>query len=144
MVFTSWAFILFFAVVLAGLRVAPTRTARQALLLVASCCFYAWWDPWYLLLLLTPSAIDFVAALRIEATSDRAARKRWLLFSLVTNLGLLAYFKYADFFVQTVADALGTTTRHLDILLPVGISFYTFKTLSYVIDVYRGEMRAVR
>jgi len=143
MVFTSWVFLAFLAVVLLGLRLAPTRTTRQLLILLASCYFYAYWNPWYLLLLLTPSAIDYVAAQGIEGSEDPKTRKRWLLFSLTTNLGLLAYFKYADFFVQTFAHLLGIEARHLEILLPVGISFYTFKTLSYVIDVYRREMKAV-
>jgi alginate O-acetyltransferase complex protein AlgI len=143
-VFTSWAFVLFLAVVLLGLRLAPTRTARQALLLLASCYFYAYWNPRYLLLLLTPSAIDYFAATRIEESQDPKIRKRWLLFSLITNLGLLGYFKYADFFRESIADLLGVQSHHLSILLPVGISFYTFKTLSYVIDVYRREMPASR
>jgi alginate O-acetyltransferase complex protein AlgI len=143
-VFTSWAFVLFLTAVLVGLRLAPNRTTRQALLLVASCYFYAYWNAWYLLLLLTPSAIDYFAAIRIEESENPRTRKRWLLFSLITNLGLLGYFKYADFFVQSFSRLLGVETRHLDILLPVGISFYTFKTLSYVIDVYRREMKASR
>jgi alginate O-acetyltransferase complex protein AlgI len=143
-IFTSWAFVLFLAVVLIGLRLAPNRTVRQALLLLASCYFYAYWNPRYLLLLLTPSAIDYFVAIRLEENDDPRIRKRWLLFSLITNLGLLGYFKYADFFVQSFADLLGVETRHLHILLPVGISFYTFKTLSYVIDVYRREMTASR
>jgi alginate O-acetyltransferase complex protein AlgI len=143
-VFTSWAFVLFLSVVLVALRLAPGRTARQALILLASCYFYAYWNPHYLLLLLTPSAIDYFAAIRIENSEDPRIRKRWLLFSLITNLGLLGYFKYADFFVQQFATLLGLQARHLDILLPVGISFYTFKTMSYVIDVYRREMQASR
>jgi alginate O-acetyltransferase complex protein AlgI len=143
-VFTSWAFLVFLALVLLGLRLAPNRTVRQALLLLASCYFYAYWDPRYLLLLLTPSAIDYFAALKIEESDEPRIRKRWLLFSLITNLGLLGYFKYADFFVQQFSVLLGVEGRHLDILLPVGISFYTFKTMSYVIDVYRRDMRASR
>jgi alginate O-acetyltransferase complex protein AlgI len=144
LIFTSWAFVLFLALVLLGLRLAPNRTARQALLLLASCYFYAYWNPRYLLLLLAPSAIDYFAATRIEDTEDPNVRKRWLLFSLITNLGLLGYFKYADFFVQQFSALMGVPTHHLHILLPVGISFYTFKTLSYVIDVYRRDMRATR
>lgn len=144
MVFTSWVFVAFFSVVLLGLRLAPTRTSRQLLLLVASCYFYAYWDPKYLILLLTPSAIDYWAAQRIAASDDPKMRRRWLVFSLLTNLGLLGYFKYAGFFVQNVAELFGLAPRHLAIVLPIGISFYTFKTLSYVIDVYRREMPAVR
>lgn len=144
MLFTSWAFVPFFAGVLLALRVAPSRTARQWVLLVASCIFYAHWEPWYLLLLATPSLIDYVCAIRIEDAGGARVRKRWLVFSLVSNLGLLAYFKYADFFVQSVSGLLGVRAERLDVLLPVGISFFTFKTLSYTIDVYRREIPAER
>lgn len=144
MVFTSWAFVAFLAVVLAGLSAARTREQRQLLILLASIYFYGYWQPWYLLLLATPSAIDYVCALRIEASDVPRVRKRWLLVSLVTNLGLLGYFKYANFFVANVSALFGLPQRHLDILLPVGISFYTFKTLSYTIDVYRRELAACR
>lgn len=144
MVFTSWVFVVFFLCVLAGLRLARTRSARQLVLLVASALFYAYARPWYLLLLATPSLIDYVCAIRIEDAADQRARKRWLLVSLVSNLGLLAYFKYTGFFADNVARLLGMTPPHLSIILPVGISFYTFKTLSYTIDVYRREIPASR
>src|SRR5712691_6558581 len=144
MVFTSWAFAFFFAVVMLGLWLLKTRSARQLLILVASAYFYAYWQPWYLILLATPSVIDYFAAIRIENSDDPVRRKRWLVFSLVTNLGLLAFFKYANFFIENVAGLVGLSASHLQILLPVGISFYTFKTLSYTIDVYRREIRACR
>jgi alginate O-acetyltransferase complex protein AlgI len=144
MVFTSWAFVKFFVVVLIGLRLMPTRHLRQLLILVASAYFYAYWNPWYLLVLLTPSIIDYFAAIQIEDSEDSAVRKRWLIFSLVTNLGLLAYFKYTNFFLDNIAVLLQRPIGHLDIILPVGISFYTFKTLSYTIDVYRREIRTCR
>ena len=144
MVFTSWAFALFFAGVMLGLYLLRTRTARQALILVASAYFYAYSNPWYLLLLATPSVIDYLAAIRIEDSTDPVRRKRWLIFSLVTNLGLLGYFKYTNFFLDSVATLIGARPPHLEILLPIGISFFTFKTLSYTIDVYRGELPACR
>ena len=144
MVFTSWAFVRFFAAVLVTLRLAPGRTARQWVLLVASCVFYAHWKPWYLLLLATPSLIDYACALRIEGSADARVRRRWLWVSVATNLGLLAWFKYAGFFAQNVAELLGVRPVRLEILLPVGISFFTFKTLSYTIDVYRREIPAER
>jgi alginate O-acetyltransferase complex protein AlgI len=143
-VFTSWAFAAFFAVVLAGMRVLRTRRSRQLFLLVASAYFYAYWNAAYLVLLATPSLIDYWCALRIDASADRAARRRWLLVSLVTNLGLLGYFKYANFFAENVAALVGRPVPHLDVVLPVGISFYTFKTLSYTIDVYRGDLPVCR
>lgn len=144
MVFTSWAFVRFFAVVLVGLWILPTRTLRQLLVLLASAYFYAYWMPAYLLLLATPSVIDYVCAGRIANTTNVTAKKGWLWFSIVTNLGLLAYFKYANFLLENVSALVGVPARHLDIVLPVGISFYTFKTLSYTIDVYRGVISASR
>src|SRR5947209_12793282 len=144
MVFTTWTFVVFFAAVLTALSLARTRTMRQLVLLLSSCFFYAWWKPIYLLLLLTPSVIDYVSALRIEETDDEKRRKAWVTFSIVTNLALLAYFKYTNFFLSNIYELLGRPFHALDIILPVGISFYTFKTLSYTIDVYRREIPACR
>jgi len=144
MVFTSLVFVRFLAVVLLGLWLMPSRTLRQLLLLVASAYFYAYWKPSYLLLLLTPSVIDYYCALRVEDTEDPRRRRFWVTVSVVTNLALLGYFKYTNFFVGNVSALIGRPLPHLDILLPVGISFYTFKTLSYTIDVYRREIPACR
>jgi len=144
MSFVSWQFVAFFAITLAGLRVMPTRESRQLLLLVANVIFYGSGTPWHLAVLGVPSIIDYAAARRIEAATDARTRKQWLQFSIACNLGLLAYFKYADFFVDTVAHLVGTSTLPLLIALPVGISFFTFKTMSYTIDVYRGEIPACR
>ncbi len=144
MLFISWGFVVFFIMVLAGLRVMPTRESRQGLLLVASAVFYGSHTPWHLLILAAPSLVDFACAVRIEETDDPAMRKRWLVFSLVSNLGLLGYFKYADFFADSIAGLFGLTTVPLGLALPLGISFFTFKTLSYTIDVYRREMPACR
>jgi alginate O-acetyltransferase complex protein AlgI len=106
--------------------------------------FYGSWNARYLLLLATPSIIDYYCALGIEATETPKLRKTILLFSICSNLGLLAYFKYTNFLLSTVGELLHFPHKTLDILLPVGISFYTFKTMSYTIDVYRGELRACR
>src|SRR3954467_14381053 len=107
MVFTSWAFLLFFAVVLAAITAAPRRSARQLVILLASVYFYSFWDYRFILLLATPSIVDYVCAIRISDASDKAARKRWLILSLVTNLGLLAYFKYTNFFIDNLAAVSG-------------------------------------
>jgi len=144
MVFTTWTFVVFFTVVLIALGLARTRTMRQLVLLLSSCFFYGWWNPAYLLLLLTPSVIDYICALRIVETDDQRRRKAWVTFSVVTNLALLAYFKYTNFFLSNIDELLGRPFHALDIVLPVGISFYTFKTLSYTIDVYRREIPACR
>ena len=144
MSFVSWQFVAFFAAVLAGLRLMPTRSSRQLLLLVANVVFYGSGTTWHLLVLGAPAIIDYACALRIEDSRGERERRQWLLVSLVSNLGLLAYFKYANFFADNIAALLGTSTAPLDVALPVGISFFLFKTMSYTIDVYRREIPACR
>jgi alginate O-acetyltransferase complex protein AlgI len=142
--FVAPAFVVFFALFLAGFALMPTRTARQAFLLVANVVFYGSGTPWFLCVLLVPSLVDYACALRIEASSDDATRKQWLVLSLVVNLGILSYFKYANFFGETIASLFHVTAAPLYIVLPIGISFFTFKTMSYTIDVYRRELTACR
>jgi alginate O-acetyltransferase complex protein AlgI len=145
MLFNTISFWFFLLVVWALYFALPLRR-RWAVLLVASLYFYMAWRPEYVLLLLWSALIDFVVAQRLEKTAHRF---RWILASLVMNLGLLFVFKYWDFAQQSIAataSLLGFswTPVHLGLLLPVGISFYTFQTLSYTIDVYRGELQSER
>ncbi|MCB9703662.1 MAG: MBOAT family protein [Myxococcales bacterium] len=147
MLFNSIAFFVFFALVLALYWAAPRRL-QNPILLIASYVFYGFWDWRFLGLIALSTLIDFSCARAIE-DGPAAARRRWLLVSVGTNLGLLAFFKYFNFFVDSFAElcaALGwsVSTTTLDIVLPVGISFYTFQTMSYTIDVYRGELAATR
>jgi alginate O-acetyltransferase complex protein AlgI len=142
--FVSFSFATFFVVVLAGLALMPTRAARQAFLLVANAVFYGSETPWFLLILALPSLVDYACALLIQESTDARARGQWLTLSLVVNLGILVYFKYANFFVDNISALFGVTAVPLDIVLPIGISFFTFKTMSYTIDVYRGRLQACR
>jgi len=144
MVFTSWTFAAFLAAVLILIALGRTTAQRQSIILASSIVFYGWAKPVYLLVLATPSVIDYVCALAIEDSTDTHVRRRWLAASIVSNLALLAYFKYTNFFIENVAALLGEVPIRLDIVLPVGISFYTFKTMSYTIDVYRRELVACR
>ena len=144
MAFISLAFVTFFIVVLAGLRLAPSRYLRQWLLLLASLWFYASWKLTYLAVLATPILIDYVCAIRIENSADTTVRKRWLATGVVSNLLLLGVFKYTNFFLKNIAALSGAAPKHFDLVLPLGISFFTFKTLSYLIDVYRGDLQACR
>jgi alginate O-acetyltransferase complex protein AlgI len=144
MVFTSIAFVKFFALFACIFLLARNRGQRQLVVLGASIVFYGSWNARYLLLLATPSIIDYYCALKIEATESPRLRKTILLISIASNLGLLAYFKYTNFLLSTFSELLHLPHRTLGILLPVGISFYTFKTMSYTVDVYRGELRACR
>jgi alginate O-acetyltransferase complex protein AlgI len=121
---------------------------QNRLLLVASYVFYAAWDYRFLSLIVLSTAVDFVAGRRIESSQDHAARRRWLYLSLAVNLGLLGAFKYCGFFVdsaQRLLTGLGWGGEHwsLNVIVPVGISFYTFQTLSYTIDIYRGRLKPV-
>jgi alginate O-acetyltransferase complex protein AlgI len=121
---------------------------RKLLMLTASYYFYAQWDARLLSLIIASTTMDFWFAYAMDVVAP-ARRKALLVASVVANLGLLAYFKYAGFFVDSAVDALNAlgvaaTHRHLEIILPVGISFYTFQSMSYVIDVYRRELKASR
>jgi alginate O-acetyltransferase complex protein AlgI len=141
MSFISLSFVLFFVAVLAALRLAPSRRVRQVVLLLMSICFYASWKSRYLLVLALPIMIDYFCAIRIERSTEVQTRKYWLAFGVTSNLLLLAYFKYTNFFLTNFAVLACSSPRHVDIVLPLGISFFTFKSLSYTIDVYRGELR---
>ncbi|MDX2013209.1 MAG: MBOAT family O-acyltransferase [Myxococcaceae bacterium] len=119
-------------------------TWRNAVLIVFSLFFYAWGEPVWLSLLLLSSTLDWALGLLVERWRGTARAKVALLTSVTLNLGLLATFKYAGFVVETVNGLVGTSFTAPGFALPLGISFYTFQTLSYVIDVYRGEVKAQR
>ncbi len=140
MLFHTWTFIIFFAIVYPGHLILRHTRLRLPWLLVASYVFYGWWNPLYLGLIVYSTAIDYFAVARM-ARSHR--RRLWLALSVVNNLALLGLFKYAGFVTETLnaaVAALGSTYQlpAPDLLLPVGISFYTFQSLSYTVDYYRG------
>ena len=149
MLFFESRFFLFFAVVFAVHWALHRNGLRKGWLLAASWFFYASWDWRFLGLIVVSTAIDFVAASRIAVSDQKAARRRWLVASLVANLGILGFFKYFDFFVQSgvgVLSVLGlpVEVHTLSLILPVGISFFTFQSMSYTIDVYRDGLAARR
>lgn len=148
MVFTSLEYLLFLPLV-ALIYFATPRTWRWAWLLVASYFFYMYWKPYYIVLIVGSTLVDYWAAIAIEETANRKRRRWWLGLSIAANLGLLFTFKYFNFFsgqAETVVQAYGWTYSgyRLDVLLPVGISFYTFQTLAYTIDVFKGYTKAER
>jgi D-alanyl-lipoteichoic acid acyltransferase DltB (MBOAT superfamily) len=122
------------------------KTAKKWFLLIASYVFYGYWDWRFLGLILFSSVMDFYLGLAIEKSASEKIRKRWLFFSLVVNLSILGLFKYFNFFVDSFQDIFNVNldTLHLNIILPVGLSFYTFQSLSYTFDVYRRKMKAER
>lgn len=150
MLFNSAHFLLFFPAVLALYwTVRRWPTMRIGLLLAASFYFYASWSLAYALMMLGMTAVDYFVAGRIAATDDRKSKRRWLVLSLVSNLGALFVFKYFNFLADNVA-ALATaighpiSIRHHSLELPLGISFFTFEALSYTVDVYRGVLQPAK
>jgi alginate O-acetyltransferase complex protein AlgI len=141
MVFNSLTFVVFFALVL-GLHSLPLPwTAKKVNLLVASYLFYSAWNPPFVILLWVSTVVDWYAAQGLVKARREAARHAWMVLSVVVNLGMLAYFKYGQFLVDnfsTLMASFGVAWHpaHFDIVLPVGISFYTFATLSYTLDIY--------
>ena len=146
MIFHSLDFVVFFVAFTALYWALPHRP-QNLLLLGGSYFFYGYVHPWFLILIATSTAIDYGAARGMAARPDR--KKAFLWLSILTNFGMLGFFKYFDFFVDNVHAALAAAgvswqSPSLRILLPVGISFYTFQAMSYTIDVYKGELRARR
>ena len=143
MIFYSPEFLIFFVGLLLGLALLRKNGPRKLLLLAASYYFYAYWDWRFLGLIMLSTGVDYVVGKQLGRTDDPGRRKGLLLISVVVNLGLLGFFKYYNFFIDSlrpIIEGLGMNAVTLDILLPVGISFYTFQTLSYTIDVYRREL----
>ncbi len=149
MVFNSLAFMAFFAIVLA-LHAMPFKwRTRKINLLVASYLFYAAWNPPFVILLWISTVVDWVAAQKLVHAERPAVRRAWMLLSVVANLGMLSYFKYGHFLLQNFSDLMAVVGIHYvppvwDIVLPVGISFYTFATLSYTLDVYHRRALPAR
>ena len=146
MIFHSLDFVIFFVAVTAVYWLLPRR-GQNVLLFVAGYFFYGYVHPWFLILIVTSTVIDYCAARGMEAWPAR--RKAFLWLSIVTNFGMLGFFKYFNFFAENVQGVLAAAGVNVDaptlrILLPVGISFYTFQAMSYTIDVYRGELHARR
>jgi D-alanyl-lipoteichoic acid acyltransferase DltB (MBOAT superfamily) len=147
MLFNSFSFLIFYAVVFGLFWLLPQWSQKKWLLLIASQLFYAAWNPPYVLLLMFSTAADWYLARRIGRSEDPRQRRTLLIVSLACNLLLLSYFKYGDFVLDNFvrgAALLGFAYHpaKLGILLPIGISFYTFASLSYTIDVYRKEVRS--
>jgi D-alanyl-lipoteichoic acid acyltransferase DltB (MBOAT superfamily) len=148
MSFVSLVFFVFLPVVFAAYHATQSQKLRNLVILAASYFFYGWWDYRFLFLLFATSMLDYWLARWIYASKGRR-RKFLLAFSLFSNLGTLAFFKYCDFFVDSAVIALSMAgieinTLSLHILLPAGISFYTFQTLSYTIDIYFGRFEPQR
>ena len=144
MVFSSATFLYAFLPLTLLLYALAPKRLKNAVLLGMSLVFYAFGEPRYVVLLLLSSVSDFLHGLYIEKRRGTRQARAALVSSIVLNLGLLGFFKYTDFLLGTINDVFGTAIPLLHLRLPVGISFYTFQTMSYTIDVYRGRVHAQR
>ena len=143
MVFSSLSYLLLFMPLAILLYFVVPRKARNFILFVVSLLFYAWGEPIYVVLMIFSTLVDYSHGLLLEKWEDKPALRRAVLISsCVINLGLLCFFKYAGFAVQSVNDLLGLSLKVPSVALPIGISFYTFQTMSYTVDVYRGDAKA--
>jgi alginate O-acetyltransferase complex protein AlgI len=151
--FNSFSFLLFFALVLPAHWAIPSWRARKLFLLFASYFFYACWNPPFVALLILSSAVDYTSGRAIESSTSSTVRRLLVSLSCLVNFGILAFFKYSKFAIENfnwLLGAAGSGERIampdaiVNLLLPVGISFYTFHGVSYVVDVYRGRLPAVR
>ena len=144
MVFSSVLFLFRFLPIFMICYFLVPRKMKNLVLFLGSLVFYAWGEPVYIFLMLFSTISDYVWGRLIEEYRGKDRSRIFLLCSIVINLFILGFFKYADFLMQTVNVVFGTSIPSLNLPLPIGISFYTFQTLSYTIDVYRGKMKAER
>ncbi len=145
MLFSSTTFLFaFLPIVLITYYIVP-RITRNLVLFIFSLVFYAWGEPVYIVLMIASTIVAYITGLLADKQRKNAGRAGPLaamLFAVVWNIGLLLFFKYTDFFIGAVNGVFGTSVSKLGLALPIGISFYSFQTLSYVIDVYRGNVKS--
>ena len=148
MLFNSFEFVIFFIIVFTIYYKSYNKLKIQnTLLLVSSYVFYGWWDLKFLSLIIISSISDYIIGRAIDESDNKKYRKKLLILSLFINLGILGFFKYYNFFSQSFTDFISlfgfkTNPFLLNIILPVGISFYTFQTMSYTIDIYKNRMKS--
>ncbi len=145
MIFTSLDFLLFYIALMGLLCIFKHNSIRQFILLIASYLFYGWWNPTFVILIIALSIIAWYLGLLIDGTEKENQKNLYLAISITLSLGVLAYYKYATFLVDNIIMLLGLKwDYHLGITLPVGISFFTFQTMSYVIDLKRRKITVCR
>jgi alginate O-acetyltransferase complex protein AlgI len=147
MIFSSINYLVFFVLIFSLYWAIPSRRFRVWLLLGASFYFYASWNKWLAFLICVTSTLDYLVGIGLDASRSRHARRTLLFVSVASNLGLLIYFKYANFFLESFQHAfqafgISRSLPVLEVILPVGISFYTFEAINYTVDVYRRKTKA--
>ena len=142
MVFSSLVFLfIFFPLTLTLYFISRSGAAKNIILVIASLTFYSWGEPAWVTLLIFSSILDYTVSHAIEKNRGKSITKLFLAISIIVNLGLLAAFKYSGLFVASINSIFGLSIPVPEFALPIGISFYTFQTMSYSIDVYRGNVK---
>ena len=152
MLFNSLEFLIFLPIVFCLYWFVFQKNLRvqNLLLLISSYVFYGWWDYRFLSLIFLSTVVDYFVGLKIHDSNDKKIKKSFLWISILFNLGLLGFFKYFNFFIDSWVDLLGVfgyehqSTWTLKVILPVGISFYTFQTMSYSLDIYHGKLKPTK
>lgn len=147
MLFNSFIFFLFLAIVLPVFYALPTKKSKNLFLLLSSYFFYGYWDWRFCFLLAFSTVVDYYIGVQISKSENAKKRKLLLSISIFTNLGVLSIFKYYNFFIDNLQLIFSNFNKdldflHLNLILPIGISFYTFQTLTYTIDIYRKKIKA--
>ena len=145
MVFSSLTFLFAFLPIILIVYYLSPKKFRNAILFIGSLIFYAWGEPIYITIMLFSTVFDYVNGLLIKKYKEEKQIKRTrivLISSIVVNLGILCFFKYTNFFIENIRNIFNINMQLLNIILPIGISFYTFQTMSYTIDVYLGKVEA--
>ena len=140
MLFSSMTFVFMFLPIVCALYLLSSKRFHNPILLAASIIFYAWGEPKYLAIMLLTILINYAGAIAVEKFNSH--KKFWLISTIVVDLGLLIYFKYFNFIIDNINNLFHAHISALDVIMPIGISFYTFQALSYVIDVFRGDCKA--
>jgi len=145
MVFSSLLFLFGFLPIVLLLYYCSPRRIRNVILLITSLFFYAWGEPVYIVIMLFSTLTDYRFGLLLSRPSMPDRQRKWVVaFSIFVNISLLGFFKYADFLIGNINAVLGTDIPLTNLPLPIGISFYTFQSMSYIIDIYRGTAKAQR
>ena len=140
MLFSSMTFVFMFLPIVCALYLMSNKRFHNPILLAASILFYAWGEPKYLAIMLLTILINYAGALAVEKFNKH--KKLWLILTIIVDLGFLIYFKYFNFIIDNINNLFHAHISALDVIMPIGISFYTFQALSYVIDVFRGDCKA--
>ena len=141
MLFSSMTFVFMFLPIVCTAYLLARKDLQNYILLIASILFYAWGEPRYLAIMFLTIINNYVGAYYISRSKNPMHRKILLAITIVVDLSFLFYFKYFNFFMENINAAFHANLTFIDVVMPIGISFYTFQALSYVVDVYRGEVK---